>query len=64
MWETVIGVIGIILGVGITALVTLKVERDRTKNDISKLMDSKNDRVFERIETLNRELQMSLLKEY
>ena len=63
MWETIIDVIGVILGVGITALVTLKIERDRTKNDISKLMDSKNDRVFERVESLNRELQMNLLKE-
>lgn len=63
MWEAITGVIGVILGAGITALVTLKIERDRTKNDISKLMDSKNDRVFERVETLNRELQVTLLEE-
>lgn len=63
MWEVLFGFLGAIVGSGITALVTIKIEKERTKNDISNLMDSKNNKVYERVENLNRELQRELLKE-
>lgn len=63
MWGTLFGFLGAVVGSAITALVTLKVEKDKTKNDISNLMDSKNNKVYEKVEYLNRELQREILKE-